>query len=72
MVEISSDDCVWQLVELIEDYGDLKKGLQGVCTADLPDNDIFAVMSNEYGWITFEGGARSKFKIISMEDFDND
>lgn len=58
-----------QLVELLEDYGDIPKGTQGYCTADLAPPNFgeyrFAVSFAKYGWLTLIGdNERERFKIV--------
>lgn len=66
---VESEGYLNQLVELLEDYGDIPKGTQGYCTADLAPPHYpeykFAVSFKDYGWLTLIGdNERERFKIV--------
>lgn len=65
------DDWLNEKVVLIEDIGCLKKGNQGIVTADLPDYNVFAIWFDELvyiseedialHWIRFDWSEKGKF-----------
>ena len=47
----------------------IKKGMMGVCTADLPSDNVFTVwfdkkIRNQHNWVTFEHKYKKHFKTI--------
>lgn len=59
-----SSDYLNKEVELIESYDILPKGSIGLCTADLPEMNIFAVIFKDFGWISFQDKTiKTKFRI---------
>lgn len=65
------EECLERLVHLDKDIEGtpLKRGFVGVCTADLPDQDRFAVIfrpedAGETIWWAFETAAKEHFTVV--------
>lgn len=58
-------DWLGELVKINEDLYNIKAGAVGHVTADLPDDDVFAVHFEEYGWHTLSyKDDRPKFEVV--------
>lgn len=68
-----------QRVECVIDVGPIKKGMQGLCTADWGNGDIFAIRLDEAvwlpergemaSWIRFPYAIRDHFKMLGAKSF---
>lgn len=70
---MSNINHVERRVRLVRPYADLPVGREGVCTADLPDHDVYAVwfdapVPRGVNWVRFDYAAKAAFAPIEVEE----
>ena len=59
-------------VRVTESFGQIQVGLEGICTADLPDYDVYAIWFDkpfdidheDVHWILFDYASKSHFAVV--------
>ena len=59
-------------VRLARPYADLLAGIEGRCTADLPEQDVYAVWFDDpvprgVNWVRFDSAAKASFDLLKSE-----